>query len=178
MAKRRGRRETLVQGRLITGLVGGILLAGGLLWAVWLVLHPALRPNLSSLPIVGKVLPTSVPQMQIPPLTAEGITLGHASQTAGLSQQQALLIAATLEPDAAKKAQKTSASYVLLNYPTGKYNNHASLTDMPVWMIVYQKIPLQAADASVDPTPFPQSTQDLYLFLDANSGKEVLAIWV
>jgi hypothetical protein len=108
---------------------------------------------------------------------AEGITLGHPSHTAALSQQQALLIAGELEPDAATKAKSTSASYVLLNYPVGKAAAHANLTDVPVWMIVYQKIPRQPADASVEPTPLPLSYQNLYVFLDADSGKELLAIW-
>jgi hypothetical protein len=156
------------------------LLVVALIWALWLAFHPALRPNLSSLPLVGKLAPTAPAQSQIPALMAEGITLGypsHPSHTAALSQQQALLIAGELEPDAATKAKSTSASYVLLNYPVGKAAAHANLTDVPVWMIVYQKIPRQPADASVEPTPLPLSYQNLYVFLDADSGKELLAIW-
>jgi len=45
-------------------------------------------------------------------------------------------------------------------------------------MILYQNIPLQPGDASVDSSPFPQSHHDLYVFLDANNGKELLVIWV
>ncbi len=33
-------------------------------------------------------------------------------------------------------------------------------------------------DPSVDTTPFPQAHHDLYVFLDANTGKELLAIWL
>lgn len=161
----------------LTGIVGGGLLVLALLWAAWLVLHPALRPNLSSLPLLGNLAPTPTTQAVIPALTAEGITLGHPSQTPALSQQQALLIAGELEPDAATNAKSTSASYVLLNYPVGKDATHANLTDVPVWMIVYQKIPRQPADASVEPTPLALSYQNLYVFLDASSGKELLAIW-
>jgi len=45
-------------------------------------------------------------------------------------------------------------------------------------MVLYQKIPLQPSDASADPAPSPRSSYDLYLFLDANSGRELLAIQV
>ena len=99
------------------------------------------------------------------------------AQKAALSQQQALLIAGQLEPDAASKAKSTSASYVLLNYPVGKAATHTNLSDVAAWMIVYQKIPRQPAAASVEPTPLPLTYQNLYVFLDANSGKELLAIW-
>jgi len=45
-------------------------------------------------------------------------------------------------------------------------------------MVLYQKIPREPNDASVDPTPFPHSYYDLYVFLDANSGKELLVVQV
>jgi hypothetical protein len=155
------RRPTTSPLHSITAIVGVGLLVVALIWGLWLAFHPALRPNLSSLPLVGKLAPTAPAQSQIPALMAEGITLGHPSHTAALSQQQALLIAGELESDAATKAKSTSASYVLLNYPVGKAAAHANLTGVPVWMIVYQKIPRQPADASVEPTPLPLSYQNL-----------------
>src|SRR5207302_1182392 len=96
-----------------------------------------------------------------------------------LNQQQALLIASQLEPDAATKAKKTSAQYVLLNYTsTSASTSHTSLSNVPAWMVLYQQIPLASADPSADPNSPSHSTHDLYVFLDANSGKELLAIWV
>ena len=91
--------------------------------------------------------------------------------------QQALQIAGTLEPDAAAHAKKVISEYVLLNYAQ-KNSTQPDMTNRPAWMIYYQQIPLQSTDPAVDPTPFPQSHHDLYVFLDATSGKELLAVWV
>ena len=164
--------------RLATGIVGGILLGLAGIWLVWLLLHQLGGPALPRLPIAGLV-PTSAPAMQITPLAAKGITLGHTDQTPALNKQQALLIASQLEPDAAIKSKSTSAQYVLLNYPNKSTPAaHPDLNGVPTWMVLYQKIPLEPTDASVDPTPFPHSYYDLYVFLDANSGKELLVVQV
>jgi hypothetical protein len=45
-------------------------------------------------------------------------------------------------------------------------------------MVLYQQIPLASTDPSLDPNSPSHATHDLYVFLDANSGKELLAIWV
>jgi hypothetical protein len=158
--------------------VGGILLGLAGIWLVWLLLHQLGGPALPSLP-VSRLLPASAPAMQITPLAAKGITLGHTDQTPALNKQQALLIAGQLEPDASNKSKSTSAQYVLLNYPNKSTPAaHADLNGVPAWMVLYQKIPLEPGDASVDPTPFPNSYYDLYVFLDANSGKELLVVQV
>jgi len=167
--------------RVTSGVVGGILLGLAGLWFAWLLLHQFAGntiPAPPAPPIIG-AFPTSPTESQITPLTAEGITLGHPSQAPTLSQQQAMLIASQLEPGAVSKSKTTSAQYVLLSYP-GKSTPaaHPDYHDVPTWMILYQRIPLEPADASVDPTPFPHSSYDLYVFLDANSGKELLAIQV
>jgi hypothetical protein len=105
--------------------------------------------------------------------------LGHPTQAPALTQQQALLIASQLESDAATQATKTSAQYVLLTYAgTHTSTAHAGFSNVAAWMIIYQQIPLAPGDPSADPTPFPQPHHDLYVFLDANSGTELLAIWV
>ena len=121
--------------------------------------------------------PTVPPTATVSPLIAAGISLGHPTQLPALTQQQALLIASQLEPDAATQATKASAQYVLLNY-AGTSTAHSGFSNVAAWMIVYQQIPLAPGDPSADPTPFPQTHYDLYVFLDANSGKELLAIWV
>jgi hypothetical protein len=163
------------QSRRVSGMVGAILLAIAAIWLVWLVLQ-GLQGHVGttfSWPIPGQSSSNSA--LQIPPLFAEGITLGHPSQPAALNQQQALLIASQAEPDAAANAASSHAAYVLLTYfSAGK----ANFNNVPVWMVFYQGIPLEPADAAVDPTPFPQSHHDLYVFLDANTGKELLTVWV
>jgi hypothetical protein len=162
----------------ISGVLGGILLLIGCIWLAWLLLHPYANGDQPSNFTLPGFAPTAEPEMQIPPLLAEGIVLGHASQTPALSQQQALFIASQLEPDAAAKAKSVSARYALLTYnSTTTPAAHAPLRDVPVWIVWYQKIPLEAASSSVDPTPFPQATHDLYVFLDASSGKELMAVW-
>lgn len=167
------------QSRQITGIIGGILLGIAVLWIIWRLFHPtAGEVSLPILPIPG-LAPTYPAVQQVPPLAAAGVTLGTPAQASTLNQQQALLLARQLEPDAAANAQKTIAEYVLLSYnSTSPSSPHHSLSKIPAWMVVYQRIPLAPADASVDPTPFPQSYHDLYVFLDAGSGKELLTIWV
>jgi hypothetical protein len=44
-------------------------------------------------------------------------------------------------------------------------------------MVLYQQIPQQPADLSADPSQSLPKHHDLYVFLDANTGKELLAIW-
>jgi hypothetical protein len=145
---------------------------------MWIWLHQFTGSALPTLPIIGFA---ATPQSgeQISPLVAAGITLGHTDQPPGLNQQQAVLIANQLEPDAATRSKSTTAQYVLVTYPNNSTPaSHPDLKAVPAWMILYQRIPLEPADASVDPTPFPHSYYDLYVFLDANSGKELLVIQV
>src|SRR5579885_3620075 len=69
----------------------------------------------------------------------------------------------------ATQAKSTTASYVLLSYPVGSgHPAHPHFNNVPAWMIVYQQVPVTFSS---------QTHQDLYLFLDANTGKELLAIW-
>jgi hypothetical protein len=169
------KRASKTQPRLVSGIVGGILLGLAGIWLGWLLLHQFGGPSLPTLPIVG-FAPTAQSNTQIAPLLAEGITLGHSDQTPALNKQQALLIADQLEPRAAASAKSVAAEYVLLNYPNK--STHSKLNGVPAWMVHYQRIPLEPADVSVDPTPLPQAYYDLYIFLDANSGKELLAVQV
>ncbi len=170
---------------MVSGIVGGGLLALGVLWLGWLLLHQLGGPALPGIPILN-FAPTTPPNIQSSPLAAVGITLSQSNQTPTVKQQQALLIASQLEPDAATKAKSTTAQFVLLNYqnkgtPTTSATPavpvvHANFNNVPVWMVLYQKIPLPSADPAVDPTPLSHSSYDLYVFLDASSGKELLKI--
>jgi hypothetical protein len=163
--------------RQITGIAGGLLVIAAICWLGWLLLHqlPGFT-GLSTLPLPG-IAPAVTPTPPLSPLLAAGISLGHPSQAPALSAQQAQQIAGALEPNAAANAKKVISEYVLLNYAQ-KNSTQPDMTNRPAWMIYYQQIPLQSTDPSVDPTPFPQSHHDLYVFLDATSGKELLAVWV
>jgi hypothetical protein len=164
--------------RVISGVVGALLLALAGIWLAWQLLHQFAGQAIPAPPIIG-VAPTNPAVTQIAPLTTEGIILSHPDKTPGLSQQQALLIAGQLEPNAVSKAKVTSAQYVLLNYPNKSTPaTHTDIINVPAWMILYRGIPLQPADAAVDPAPFTHPSYDLYVFLDANSGKELLTIQV
>ncbi len=142
------------------------MLVVALVWAFLLVFQPSVASRISSSLPMPRSAATPAGQAQIPALQAEGITLGHPSQAPALSQQQALLLARQLIPDAATQAKSTTASYVLLNYPAS--SGHPAFNNVPAWMIVYQQVPVTFSS---------QAHQDLYLFLDANTGKELLAIW-
>lgn len=164
--------------RQMTGAAGALLVIVAVCWLGWLLLHQLTGlTGISTLPLPGIAPPGITPTPPLSPLLAAGISLGHPSQTPALSAQQALLIARELEPDAAAKAKKVISEYVLLNYAQ-KNPTQSDMTNRPAWLIYYQQIPLQSSDPSVDPTPFPQTQHDLYIFLDANSGKELLIIWV
>lgn len=166
-----------VSSRQVTGIAGALLVIVAICWLGWLLLHQIVGfIGISTLPLPG-IVPAVTPTPPLSPLLAAGISLGHPSQTPALSAQQALQIANELEPDAAANAKKVMSEYVLLNYAQ-KNAAQPDMTNRPAWLIYYQQIPLQPSDPSVDPTPFPQTHHDLYVFLDANSGKELLAIWV
>jgi hypothetical protein len=172
----RGNRANMWS-RQSSKIAGIILLVVAALWLGWLVFYRGIPAGTSILSFPG-LPPLNTPITQPSPLLAAGITLGRPSQTPALNQQQALLIASQLEPDAAANATKTSSEYVLLNYTnTAASTSHTTLHNVPVWLIQYQQIPLAPTDPSVDPNAPAHATHDLYVFLDANSGKELLAIW-
>ena len=173
MAKRRRR----FQSKRISAIAGAVLLGLGCLWLGWLLLGQHNNTSGSFVwPIVGtNATPTNAP---IPQLISEGISLSSANQSPTLSQQQAMTIANQLEPDAAANAKSTNARYVLLNYVATGTSTHANVNNEPVWMVQYQRIPIAPNNASVDPVPSTRSYHDLYVFVDANSGKEVLSVWL
>lgn len=171
--KRTRKREPRPLSQLVSGLIGGILLGIALIWIGVLILQ-RVGVSVPSFPTIAGIGSSSssapAPAIQITPLVAEGITLGSTNQTPALNQQQALLLASELEPDAASHAKVTGAKYVLLTYPnTSTPPVHPNFNGVPAWMITYQQIPQQSST---------QATYDLYVFLDANSGKELLTVRV
>ncbi|GAC1667759.1 MAG: hypothetical protein PVS3B3_38410 [Ktedonobacteraceae bacterium] len=172
------KRQRRAHSKRISGIAGAILLGLGCLWLGWLLLgqHNNSASGSFIWPLVGtNSSPSDAP---IPQLVAAGISLSHANQNPTLSQQQAVTIANQLEPEAATNAKSTNARYVLLNYTATGHSTNASVNNVPVWMVLYQRIPITPNNASVDPVPSTRSYHDLYVFVDANSGKEVLSVWL
>ena len=165
------------QSKRISGIVGAVLLGLGCLWLGWLLLG---QHNSTSGAFVWPIVGTNATpsDVQVPQLVAEGIRLSPAGQSSTLTQQQAMMVASQLEPEAAANAKSTNVKYASLTYaPTGT-STHAALNNVPVWLVLYQHIPIAPNNASVDPVPSTRSYHDLYVFVDANSGKEVLSVWL
>ncbi len=159
--------------RIASAAIGGILIGLAGVWFLWLLLHQ-INASLPLPPVLpGGLLSSSSPVPQLSPLAAEGITLSSANETPALNQQQALLIAKQLAPDAATNAQHTTARFVLVTYPNAATPPaHSDLHDQPAWLIEYQGVPLASGDSSATGS----STYDLYVFLDGTTGKELLVI--
>jgi hypothetical protein len=173
MAKRPQRRTARNNG---TAIIGGLLIGLAIVGFIWLLLShfgaamlSSANPFLTAAPTsTAGVLPNNTPVVQVPSLAAEGITLKQATQAAALSRQEALLIAGQLEPVAASQAKYASTQYVLLNYSVSSTaTGHANTQNVLAWMIEYQQIPSST-----------QSSYDLYVFLDANTGRELLSVRV
>ncbi|HEY3993546.1 MAG TPA: hypothetical protein VGM01_11790 [Ktedonobacteraceae bacterium] len=163
--------------RHLSAIIGGLLICATLAWFGWLVVRQH-NPGLATIrfPFSGlQAQPTT--QAAGDPLLAAGVTLSAPSQgqTALLSEPQALLLANQMEPQAAAHASKVSAQYVSFNYK-GSGTTRASLHDVPAWLIHYTKVAEAGPDIAADPRATNPS-HDCYLFLDANSGQELLALW-
>ncbi len=150
------------------------------LWFVWLLV----RQMNASVPMPAttfpfpNVLSQNTPSAPINPLIAAGITLSAPgqSQKALLTQQQAILLANQMQPEVAAHAGKVEAQYTLFSY-SGSNPAVATFHNDPVWLVHYSDISEPAAATSADPRA--SSTQhDFYVFLDASSGRELLAIWL
>jgi hypothetical protein len=92
-----------------------------------------------------------------------------------ISQQQALYLASQDEPEVAG-AGAVSAQYTLCSY-SGSAAQPASLHAVPVWLIHYSNVPEPRPDTSADPQA-GQISHDLYVFLAASNGQELLALWL
>lgn len=161
-------RQPVSRFRLSTAILGSALLLGALIAGWFVLFHRQGGVFISFLPGAGA--DATAPAQQSGPLLSSGITLTSTDQQPALSQQQALAIARQFEPGAAATASNVSARYVLLT--------STSLKNVPTWMIWYQKIPATSTLTNIDPTPPAQTTHDLYLFLDATTGEELLSIWI
>jgi hypothetical protein len=159
-----------------SALLGGLLICAALAWFGWLLLRQH-SPGLSfNFPFTGfSNQPTA--QATADPLVSAGITLGTpaAGQTSALSREQALLLANQMEPQAAAHASHIDAAYVLLTYK-GKASTLTSLQEAPAWLVHYTHVASAGPDTAADPHA-SNTSHDCYIFLDANNGKELFAIW-
>jgi hypothetical protein len=163
--------------RRISALLGGLLICAAFLWFGWLVLRQH-NPGLATIrfPFPGlQAQPTS--QATVDPLAAAGVTLSTPAQGQAslLNEQQALLLAGQMEPQAAAQAGNVSAKYVLFSYK-GSSSSTPRMNNVFAWLVEYNNVAEAAPDKASDPHA-SSITHDCYLFLDANSGQELLALW-
>lgn len=158
----------------LSQVIGGMLLGIFVFWlARFLFFSAPTSPQV--LPFDGASAPPAATTISTPAaLKDAGITLESSAAPATMSQAQALQLAQQFEPDAASGAKKTVAQAVLLTYPaSAAIKGHADYQRVPVWMVWYQQIPQGQNDVAID----NQSAHDLYVFLDARAGQEVLTVW-
>ncbi len=151
----------------------GIVLVGlALLWSGWLYLHQT-NPTLPFLSFGSTATP--VPG---DPLAAAGITLSTPApgQEPQLTRAQALLLVNQKEPEVAGRAGSVNAQYTLFSYKSANASQPA-FDAVPAWMVHYTQINEPPPDTSADSHASP-AHHDFYVFLDATSGKELLAIWL
>jgi len=164
--------------RQFSAIVGVALIGAAVLWFIWLLVRQV-NPGLVSLSFpFPNMLPPRQASTPVDPLATAGITLSSPfqGQEPALTQQQALLLAGQMEPQAAAKSAGVSARYTLFSYQ-GTAPGAASFHNQPVWLIHYSGISEPLPDTAAD--PHASSTKhDLYVFVDASSGRELLAIWL
>ena len=164
--------------RQVSAIVGVALIGVAALWFLWLVVRQV-NPGVVSLSFpFSNLLPSRSTNTPVDPLTAAGITLSAPlpGQEPDVTQQQALLLAAQLEPQVAAQATEVTARYTLFSYQ-GNAPDAPSFRNVPVWLIHYSGISEPHPDTGADPHA-TGAQHDFYVFLDANSGRELLAIWL
>jgi len=163
--------------RRASALLGGVLICAALGWFVWLLANQQHSSLAFRFPFASSQGQQPTAQPSVDPLVAAGITLATpaAGQTAQISQQQAIVLANQLEPLAAAHASGVSASYVLLS-SRGSTPIPGGLNSVPAWLVHYSKVATAGPDTGADPHA-TNPPHDCYLFLDANSGQELLALW-
>ncbi|HEY0752633.1 MAG TPA: hypothetical protein VGD98_01535 [Ktedonobacteraceae bacterium] len=161
---------------LLSAVAGGLLICVALACFGWLIASQHNAGLTFRFPFTGsQSQPTAQPTVD--PLLAAGITLATpgSGQTALLNRQQALLLANQMEPQAAVHASSVNAAYILFSYK-GSTTTTGALNSVPAWLVHYSKVVLAAPDNAADPHA-TNTPHECYLFLDANSGQELLALW-
>lgn len=158
--------------RRLSALLGVVLVVLALFAFIWLYVHQA-HPNLTFF------LPASpATSTASDPLAAAGITLSAPAQgqTPQLTRQQALVLVNQLEPEIAAQAGTVNAQYTLFSY-TNANTSQPVFQAMPVWLIHYAHVSEPRPDTNAD-SHASRAQHDFYVFLDANSGRVLLAIWL
>lgn len=164
------RRSPLLPSYQATKIIGAVLLGMAGVWFAWMLFHHDTNaPTNVQVTMPGM----AVPVQQVPALQAAGITLNRMDEKPGLSQQQALFLAGQRQPDAASAAKKVNILSALVTS-----SGQPKLQDAPAWVIWYQNVPLPPTDPGIDTAPSTRGSHDLYVFLDASTGKELLSIYV
>lgn len=174
-ARKRGRDPL---SRQFSAIVGAALIGIAVLWFVWLLARQ-LNPGMVSLtlPLLNMQHQQSS-RAPADPLIAAGITLSTPPQGQQplLTKQQALLLVAQMEPQIAAKAGGVDARYTLFSYQGGAAGA-IGFHNTPVWLVHYSSVAEPRPDTAADPQA-ASASHDFYVFLDANSGRELLAIWL
>ena len=112
------------------------------------------------------------------PLAAAGITLSTPAQEQPppVSRAQALFLANQTEAGIAARAGAVDAQYTLLTYKSAQASQPV-FQEQPAWMIHYAHINEPPPDKSAD-SHASRVPHDFYLFLDATTGKTLLALWL
>jgi hypothetical protein len=163
--------------RQISAIGGAILVGVALLWFLWFYVRQA-NPALAT--FTWPILNAHNTAVSTPdPLLAAGITVVSASQSQQplIGRQQALLLADQMQPGVAAKAGGVSLDYVLCSYHNPNPTSIVTFQNTLAWVIHYTKVSEPNPDTSADPKA-SANQHDVYVFLDANSGKELLTIWV
>jgi hypothetical protein len=155
--------------KIVLGLIIGLALFS--LWQVFFVPYH----NVSLLSFRQERANT---ELQIPALQNRGVSLGYATQVPMISQAQAIVLANQLEPTAAVNAKKIAGRYILLNYTANSETTPTRFTNQSAWCIWYQSVPLQVDNTAVDGTSSSPVQQDIYVFLDDRTGRELVVFWV
>lgn len=162
----------------VSAVVGGGLIAVAALWFLWLLVRQV-SPGVLSLPFpVPNPQPARPASTPVDPLAVAGVTLlaPPQGQEPGLTQQQALLVASQVEPQAAARATGADARYTLFSYQASAARA-PGFHNVPIWLIRYRGIAEPRPDTAADPDATGAS-HDFYVFLDASTGRELLAIWL
>jgi len=163
--------------RQASAIFGAILVGIALLWFGWLYARQA-NPTLGAMNFsLPAVLNSASTATATDPLVAAGITLATPAQDQqpAIGHEQAILLADQMQPEAAANAGSVSAEYVLLSDSNKTLS--VPLQNTPVWVVHYTKIAGPHPDTAADPHA-TTTLHDLYIFLNASNGQELLALWL
>lgn len=156
----------------ISALIGLVLVVCALLLLAWFSVHQA-NPRVTFFQANPTVSSTAND-----PLGAAGITLSAPAQgqQPQLTRQQALTLVNQIELGVAARAGTVDAQYTLFSY-TRPTTSQPVFQNVPVWLIHYAQVSEPPPDAGAD-SHAVRAQHDFYVFLDATSGKELLAVWL